>query len=100
MAVYQFHPLDEAARAVWRSSDDPALSAEIARAWQLGHWLAPWSLPPGVHRFHSIEAMNRQRIEWELTRVEPRFRPEGEAEPDDGRDRDRTLDRSPKGPRR
>ena len=74
MPVHRLRTLDQAAGMLWRTPDDPALPREVAEVWRLGEWLAPWSLPPGVHRFRSVDALGSQRREWERTRVRPRFR--------------------------
>lgn len=74
MSVTKFRSLDEAARALWRAPDDPALLGHIRSLWRLGDYLAPWRLPPGVHRYPSVEAMNRQRQIWERECVVPRFK--------------------------
>ena len=75
MPVERYRSVEASGRALWRSPDDPALLREIRSVWRLGEWLAPWSLPPGVHRFPSIEAMNRQRQRWERELVRLRFKP-------------------------
>lgn len=75
MALKRYRSLEESGRALWHAPDDPALLREFRSLWRLGDWLAPWTLPPGVHRFRSIEAMNRQREAWEHERVRPRFQP-------------------------
>lgn len=89
MPVQRFRSPNQAAATLWHDPGDPALVSEIARVWRLGHWLAPWSLPPGIHRFRSVEAMSRQRDEWERTLVRPRFQtdlpPTLPADPDDRR---------------
>ena len=75
MPVERYRSVEASGNALWRSPDDPALLREIHSLWRLGDWLAPWRLPPGVHRFPSIEAMNRQRQQWERELVQLRFKP-------------------------
>lgn len=83
MPVRRYHSLEEAAAAQWLAPGDPALVGAVAHVWHLAHWLAPWALPPGVHRFRSIEAMSETRAEWERTLVRTRFRPETHSIQDD-----------------
>lgn len=64
-----------AGRPAGRAVGDQALAAAVRELWRFGSWLAPWSLPPGVHRWRSITALNLQRRLWERERVTPRFRP-------------------------
>ena len=84
MALRRYRSIEEAGRATWRDQNDPVLLLEIRDLWRLGSWLAPWRLPVGVHRFRSIDALNRQRQEWEREHVVPRFQPVREGQDSSG----------------
>jgi hypothetical protein len=62
----------------WRAPGDPELYRAIAFTWELARRTNPRHFPPGVHKYRSIEEMNRadeQRLDEHL-----RARPEAARE--------------------
>ncbi len=50
----KLHDLAEAEASNWRPPG-PALWREIAALWRFSARLAPRSLPPGVHKYRSVD---------------------------------------------
>ena len=61
MPIHRFRDLDEARRALWSTSDDPALADRIRRLWRFTARLARPSAPRGLRRFRTIEEANAER---------------------------------------
>ena len=69
MPVKRLRTLEQAEDALVLDPDDPNLWRSIAGLWELSSRLCPPSLPPGVFKHRSIEALNRQREAWEEAAV-------------------------------
>lgn len=61
MPIHRFRDLDEARRALWTTSDDPALADRIRRLWRFVGRLARPSASHGLHRFRTIDEANAER---------------------------------------
>ena len=61
MPVHRFRDLDDARRALWVGSDDPALPNRIRHLWRFSARLAQPAASRGVRRFHTIEEANAER---------------------------------------
>lgn len=72
MPIRRLHSLQEAEDTLARDPDDPRLWSNIAALWDFSDRLAPRSFPPGVHKHRSLEALNRQRENWEAAAMEGR----------------------------
>jgi hypothetical protein len=59
MPVYRYRSIEEMDAHTWRTPGDPALYRAIAFTWELARRTNPRHFPPGVHRFRTIEEMNR-----------------------------------------
>lgn len=64
MPVYRFKTFDDAARALWTTSTDPALPGRLRRLWAFSARLVRRRVPPGVRRYRSIEEAQRERASW------------------------------------
>jgi hypothetical protein len=51
--------------SLWRSPDDPALAAAIARVWNFAERVTPLRFPPGIHKHRSIDDAQRLREQWQ-----------------------------------
>ncbi|HEX9711726.1 MAG TPA: hypothetical protein VGB52_04120 [Actinomycetota bacterium] len=69
MPVQRFRDPDDARRALWTSSDDPALARRIRSLWARAARLAPPNIPRGLRKFRTIEEAARERAEWERARI-------------------------------
>lgn len=56
-------------RALWTSSDDPALARRIRSLWARAARLAPPAIPRGLRKFRTIEEAAREREQWERARI-------------------------------
>jgi hypothetical protein len=61
MPVYKFRSVEEMNQLVWREPGDPTLYRAIAGVWGLARRMNPRRFPPGVHKYRSIEEMDRVR---------------------------------------
>lgn len=64
MPVQKFRSHDEARRALWTDSSDPALPMRMRRLWEFMERLCRHKPPRGVQKFKSIEEANRERASW------------------------------------
>lgn len=65
MPVRKFRDVSEMERTTWLEPGDPRLVRAIRYCWDLAERLSPVSLPPGVHKFRSVEEMNAATERWE-----------------------------------
>ena len=59
MPIYKFRSIEEMDAQTWRTPGDPALYQAIRFTWELARRTNPRRFPPGVHKFRSIDEMNR-----------------------------------------
>lgn len=59
MPVYRFRSIEEMDAYTWRTPGDPELYRAIRFTWDLARRTNPRRFRPGVHKFRSIEDMNR-----------------------------------------
>ena len=62
--VRRFRSVEDMEQPTWRRPGDPQLYRAIARVWAFGRRTVPRRFPPGVHRHHSVEALDRQVEQW------------------------------------
>lgn len=70
MPVQRFRDPDEARRALWTESSDPALARRIRALWARASRLAPSMIPRGLRKFRSIEEAGRERQAWTEARIQ------------------------------
>ena len=63
MPVRKFRSIEEM-EPPWRQPGDPMLFRAIAGVWELARRTNPRRFPPGVHKYRSIEDMDRARERW------------------------------------
>lgn len=68
MPVWKFRTFEEAERALWTTSDDPALPRRIRALWRRS-LAGPLSGPRGVLKYRTIEEANADRDRWEDARI-------------------------------
>jgi hypothetical protein len=62
MPVRKFRSIEEMNQVTtWRQPGDPMLYRAIAGVWELARRTNPRRFPPGVHKYRSIEDMDRVR---------------------------------------
>jgi hypothetical protein len=59
MPIRKFRSIEEMDAQTWRAPGDPALYRAIAFTWELARRTNPRRFPPGVHKYRSIDDMNR-----------------------------------------
>ena len=59
MPVYKYRSIEEMDAHTWRSPGDPELYRAIRFTWELARRTNPRRFPPGVHKYRSIDEMNR-----------------------------------------
>lgn len=64
MPVRKFRSVEEMNVPYWRVSGDPDLIRAIAGLWEMGRRTSARSYPPGVHKYASIEDMQRAQERW------------------------------------
>lgn len=64
MPIQKFRSHDEARRALWTDSSDPALPMRMRRLWAFMDRLCRHRPPRGVQKFKSIEEANLERASW------------------------------------
>jgi hypothetical protein len=64
MSVRKFRNVEEINVPRWRDPGDPDLIRAIAALWDIGRRTSARSYPPGVHRYASIEDMQRAQERW------------------------------------
>ena len=69
MPVRRFRSVEEMERSKWRQPGDPRLYDAIANVWAFGRRTVPRRFPPGVHRYRSIEELDRQVNAWSAADV-------------------------------
>jgi hypothetical protein len=69
MPIQKFKDLDEARKALWRSSGSSDLVLRIKKLWAFSERLTPFRIPRGVRKFRSIEEANLERDQWIEHRV-------------------------------
>ncbi|MFZ2493515.1 MAG: hypothetical protein WA208_18710 [Thermoanaerobaculia bacterium] len=62
MPVRKFRSVEEMNQPVWRTPGDPALYRAIRDVWTLGQRTSSRRFRPGVHRYRSIDEMQREAI--------------------------------------
>lgn len=67
MPVWKYRTLEEAERALWTTSDDPALPRRIRSHWRRSS--PPLAGPRGVLKYRTIEDANADREKWESDRI-------------------------------
>ena len=65
MPIRRLTSLEQAEEQCWLDPEDPLLPRRIAAVWSLAHRLFSHRFPPGVHKYRSIEELNRQVEAWE-----------------------------------
>ncbi len=65
MPVRKLTSLEQAEERCWLDPADPLLPRRIASVWNLANRLFKRRFPPGVHKYRSIEELNRQVETWE-----------------------------------
>jgi len=63
MPVYRFRSVDEMGELAWLEPGSAEFARAIRRVWSLAASLAPWTAPPGVHRFRSTAEASAWREE-------------------------------------
>ena len=71
MPIQRFRTFEEAERALWTDSKDPALPRRLRMLWAFTARLARRRYAPGLYRFRSIEDANHHRELSERNWVEP-----------------------------
>jgi hypothetical protein len=66
MPVRKFRSVDEMEQPQWRAPGDPRLYRAIAQVWAFGRRVVPRRFPPGVHRYRTIEELDRTVEAWSL----------------------------------
>jgi hypothetical protein len=59
MTVRRLRSLKEAEDSNWRDPHAPGFWAAVSALWRFSRHFAPQRFPPGVHKFRSVEEMNR-----------------------------------------
>jgi hypothetical protein len=59
MPIYKFRSVEEMDAHTWRAPGDPALYQAIRFTWELARRTNPRRFPRGVHKYRSIDEMNR-----------------------------------------
>jgi hypothetical protein len=59
MPIRKFRSIEEMDGNVWREPGDSELYRAIRFTWDLARRMNPRRFPPGVHKFRSIDEMNR-----------------------------------------
>lgn len=59
MPIRKFRSIEEMDGHTWRKPGDPELYRAIAFTWELARRTNPRRFPPGVHRYRSIDELNR-----------------------------------------
>ena len=61
MPVRKFRSIEEMKRdhPIWRRPGDPVLYRAIALVWEVARRTNPRRFPPGVHKYRSIQEMDR-----------------------------------------
>ena len=59
MPIRKFRSIEEMDAYTWRTPGDPALYRAIAFTWELARRTNPRRFTPGVHKYRSIDEMNR-----------------------------------------
>jgi len=67
--VRKLRSLQEAEDSLVNDPKDPGHWASIAALWELSERLFPRRFPPGVYKYRSIEALNKQRDAWEAEAI-------------------------------
>jgi hypothetical protein len=70
MPVRKFRSVAEMESPTWREPGDPQLYRVIAEIWAFGRRTVPRHFPPGVHRYRTIEEMDRQVDAWRAADAE------------------------------
>lgn len=69
MPVWKFRTMEEAERALWTTSSDPALPRRIRAHWRRS-LAAPLGGPRGVLLYRSVEDAQADRDRWEAARID------------------------------
>jgi hypothetical protein len=64
MPAQKFRSIAETPPLTWRRAGGPELYRALARLWRTSQRLHPRRFPAGVYRHRTMDAMNRQRDEW------------------------------------
>ena len=67
MPVRKFRSVDDMKHGTWREPGDPALFRAIAAVWEFGRRSRPRRFPPGVYRHRSMDALNAQTEQWQMS---------------------------------
>jgi hypothetical protein len=59
MPIYKFRSVEEMDAHTWRTPGDPELYRAIRFTWDLARRTNPRRFSPGVHKYRSIDDMNR-----------------------------------------
>ena len=71
MPVRKFRSIEEMNQVTtWRQPGDPMLYRAIAGVWELARRTNPRRFPPGVHKYRSIEDMDRVREQYLIEHVQ------------------------------
>jgi hypothetical protein len=76
MPIVRHRSVETMESSAWVAPGTPELDSTIRHVWRLAAWLAPWRVPPGVHRSRTQEDANARRDAWDDTCVTLRFVPE------------------------
>ena len=71
MPIRKFRSIEEMKRdhPIWRRPGDPMLYRAIAFVWEVARRTNPRRFPPGVHKYPSVEDMNRAQEQSEAEHV-------------------------------
>ena len=61
MPIRKFRSVEEMNQPPWREPGDPMLYRAIAAVWAFARRTNPRRFPPGVHKYRTIEDMDRAR---------------------------------------
>lgn len=71
MPIRTFRTIEEMNQPHWREPGDPDLLRAIADLWETGRRTSTRTFPPGLHKFTSIEEMQRAQEDWSNRRAVP-----------------------------
>jgi len=70
MPLRKFRSVEDMEQPAWREPGDPQLYRAIRHVWAFGRRVVPRHFPPGVHRYRSIEDLDRAVEAWSLADFE------------------------------
>jgi hypothetical protein len=85
MPIRKFRSIEEMDAHTWRKPGDPELYRAIAFTWALARRTNPRRFPPGVHKYRSIDELNRADDERLREHIRSRRQAGADAPPRDPR---------------